>query len=67
MTNRCLSYTANLRVGLVVGAALVNILALMLLKSADAFVAFTGLDLLLGNSEQHCGKRRLSKRGATEL
>jgi transposase len=37
------------------------------LKSADAFVAFTGLDPRPDDSGQHRGKRRLSKRGPAEL
>ena len=37
------------------------------LKSADAFVAFTGLDPRPDDSGQHRGRRRLSKRGPSEL
>ena len=37
------------------------------MKSADAFVAFTGLDPRPDDSGQHRGKRRLSKRGPAEL
>ena len=51
----------------VVSAALVNTLEHMPLKSADAFVAFTGLDPRPDDSGQHRGKRRLSKRGPSEL
>jgi transposase len=54
-------------VGPIVGTALVNTLERVPLKSADAFVAFTGLDPLPDDSGQHRGKRRLSKRGPAEL
>jgi len=54
-------------VGAVVSAALVNTLERAPLKSADAFVAFTGLDPRPDDSGQHRGKRRLSKRGPSEL
>jgi transposase len=54
-------------VGPVIGAALVNALERVPLKSADAFVAFTGLDPRPDDSGQHRGKRRLSKRGPAEL
>lgn len=54
-------------VGKVVSAALVNTLERVPLKSADAFVAFTGLDPRPDDSGQHRGKRRLSKRGPSEL
>jgi transposase len=54
-------------VGPVVGIALVNALERVPLKSADAFVAFTGLDPRPDDSGQHRGKRRLSKRGPAEL
>jgi transposase len=54
-------------VGGVVSAALVNSLERMPLKNADAFVAFTGLDARPDDSGQHQGKRRLSKRGPSEL
>jgi len=54
-------------VGPVVGVSLVNTLEHMPLKSADAFVAFTGLDPRPDDSGQHRGKRRLSKRGPSEL
>jgi len=46
---------------------LVNTLERVPLKSADAFVAFTGLDPRPDDSGQHRGKRRLSKRGPSEL
>lgn len=54
-------------VGPLVGAALVNTLERMPLKSADAFVAFTGLDPRADDSGQHRGRRRISKRGPSEL
>ena len=54
-------------VGQVVSAALVNTLERAPLKSADAFVAFTGLDPRPDDSGQYRGKRRLSKRGPAEL
>ena len=54
-------------VGQVVSAALVNTLERAPLKSADAFVAFTGLDPRPDDSGQRRGKRRLSKRGPAEL
>ena len=54
-------------VGPVIGTALVNTLERVPLKSADAFVAFTGLDPRPDDSGQHRGKRRLSKRGSAEL
>lgn len=64
-------HVAHLRtiygVGPVVSAALVNTLERASLKSADAFVAFTGLDPRPDDSGQHHGKRRLSKRGPAEL
>src|SRR5258708_30233368 len=54
-------------VGPVVGSALVNTLERVPVNSADAFVAFTGLDPRPDDSGQHRGKRRLSKRGPAEL
>jgi transposase len=54
-------------VGPVIGTALVNALERLPIKSADAFVAFTGLDPRPDDSGQHRGKRRLSKRGPAEL
>jgi transposase len=45
-------------VGPVIGTALVNTLERVPLKSADAFVAFTGLDPRPDDSGQHRGKRR---------
>ena len=54
-------------VGPVIGTALVNTLERRPMNSADAFVAFTGLDPRPDDSGQHRGKRRLSKRGPAEL
>ncbi|MGA7750947.1 MAG: IS110 family transposase, partial [Gallionella sp.] len=54
-------------VGPVVSAALVNTLEHTPLQTADAFVAFTGLYPGPDDSGQHRGKRRLSKRGPSEL
>jgi transposase len=54
-------------VGPVVGTALANTLERVPVKSADAFVAFAGLDPRPDDSGQHRGKRRLSKRGPAEL
>jgi transposase len=53
--------------GSVVSAAMVNSLERMPMKKADTFVAFTGLDPRPDESGQHQGKRRLSKRGSSEL
>ena len=54
-------------VGPVVSAVLVNTMERLPFKSADAFVAFTGLDPRPDESGHHRGKRRLSKRGPSEL
>jgi transposase len=54
-------------VGPVVGSALLNPLERLPFGSADAFVAFTGLDPRPDDSGQHRGRRRLSKRGPSEL
>ena len=54
-------------VGAVVGSILVNALERVPLRSADAFVAFTGLDPRPMESGQYRGRRRLSKRGPSEL
>lgn len=54
-------------VGTVVSTSLVNTLERVPLRSADAFVAFTGLDPRPLDSGQHRGRRRLSKRGPAEL
>lgn len=54
-------------VGAVVGSSMLNTLERGPLKSADAFVAFTGLDPRPKDSGQCRGRRRLSKRGPGEL
>ena len=54
-------------VGAVVGSSILNTLERVPLSSADAFVAFTGLDPRPDDSGQHRGRRRLSKRGPSEL
>ena len=54
-------------VGAVVGSSVLNTLERVRLRSADAFVAFTGLDPRPDDSGQHRGRRRLSKRGPSEL
>jgi transposase len=54
-------------VGAVVGSSVLNTLERLPLGSADAFVAFTGLDPRPDDSGQHRGRRRLSKRGPSEL
>ena len=54
-------------VGAVVGSSVLNTLERVPFKSADAFVAFTGLDPRPDESGQHRGRRRLSKRGPSEL
>ena len=54
-------------VGAVLGGSLVNALERVPLKSGDAFVAFTGLDPRPDDSGHHIGRRRLSKRGPSEL
>ncbi|MFN7475433.1 MAG: transposase, partial [Burkholderiales bacterium] len=54
-------------VGRVVAPSIVNTLERVPLKSADAFVAFTGLDPRPDESGRYRGKRRLSKRGPSEL
>ncbi len=65
------SHYARLRkitgVGAVLGASLVNTLERGPAKSGDAFVAFTGLDPRPDDSGHHIGRRRLSKRGPSEL
>jgi transposase len=50
-------------VGAVTSAALLAALGRGEFASADAFVAFLGLDLKVDDSGQHTGRRRLSKRG----
>lgn len=54
-------------VGAVVGSSVLNTLERLPLGSADAFVAFTGLDPRPQDSGKHRGRRRLSKRGPAEL
>jgi transposase len=54
-------------VGAVVGSSVLNVLERVPLKNADAFVAFTGLDPRPKDSGQCRGRRRLSKRGPSEL
>jgi transposase len=54
-------------VGAVVGSSVLNTLERVPFKRADAFVAFTGLDPRPDESGHHRGRRRLSKRGPSEL
>jgi transposase len=54
-------------VGPVVGAGLAQILQRIPFKNADAFVAYTGLDPRPADSGKKIGRRRLSKRGPSEL
>lgn len=54
-------------VGPLVGIALTNTLERVPFRSADAFVAFTGFDLVANDSGHKIGRRRLSKRGPSEL
>ncbi len=54
-------------VGPLVGAALGQALQRISFGSADAFVAYTGLDPRPMDSGQKAGRRRLSKRGPAEL
>jgi transposase len=54
-------------VGAVVSIALIEPLTRLPFRSADAFVAFTGLDPRPRDSGHKIGKRRLSKRGPAEL
>ena len=53
--------------GVVVGTSVLNTLEHIPLRSADAFIAFTGLDPRPDESGHHIGRRRLSKRGPSEL
>lgn len=53
-------------VGTVTSAALLAALQRGTFASADAFVAFLGLDLEVKDSGQHKGQRRLSKRGDSQ-
>ena len=54
-------------VGPLVGAGLANVLIRVPFRSADAFIAFTGLDPRARDSGEKTGRRRLSKRGPSEL
>jgi len=54
-------------VGLIVSSSMLNTLERVPLRSADAFVAFTGLDPRPDDSGKHRGRRHLSKRGPSEL
>jgi transposase len=54
-------------VGVVVGSSVLNTLERVPFRSADAFVGFTGLDPRPDESGHHRGRRRLSKRGPSEL
>ena len=54
-------------VGAIVGAALVAALQRLPFATADAFVAYTGLDPRPCDSGKKVGRRRLSKRGPAEL
>jgi transposase len=54
-------------VGATVGAGLTQALERIPFKTADAFVAYTGLDPRPCDSGQHRGRRRLTKRGPAEL
>jgi transposase len=53
--------------GVVVRSSVLNTLERVPLHSADAFIAFTGLDPRPEDSGHHIGRRRLSKRGPSEL
>lgn len=54
-------------IGLLTGAALVNLFCRLPGARADAIVAFTGLDPRASDSGKKRGVRRLSKRGPAEL
>jgi len=54
-------------VGPLVGTSLTHYLARTSFKNADAFVAFTGFDPRPCDSGRKTGRRRLSKRGPSEL
>jgi transposase len=62
---RCLRSVPG--IGLLTGAALLNLFRRLPAVRADAVVAFTGLDPRPCDSGQKRGKRRLSKRGPSEL
>jgi transposase len=53
--------------GVVVRSSVLNTLERVPLHSADAFIAFTGLAPRPDDSGHHVGRRRLSKRGPSEL
>lgn len=53
--------------GTVVRSSVLNTLERVPLRSADAFIAFTGFDPRPDESGHHTGRRRLSKRGPSEL
>lgn len=54
-------------VGPLVGISLTNTLERVSFRTADAFVAFLGLDPRANDSGQKVGRRRLSKRGPAEM
>lgn len=54
-------------VGPLVGACLANTFSRLAFRSSDAFIAYTGLDPRPCDSGQKVGRRRLSKRGPSEL
>jgi len=54
-------------VGPLVGSCLANTLERVPFKHSDAFIAFTGLDPRADDSGNHRGKRKLSKRGPSQM
>jgi transposase len=54
-------------IGALSAAALATVFQRGHFRSSDAFIAFLGLDVRARDSGQHRGKRRLSKRGDSEL
>jgi transposase len=69
-TERQQNYTRLLSIpsiGSVVGSGVLVHLERLPFANADAFVAFTGLDPRPDDSGRHHGRRRLSKRGPSEL
>jgi len=54
-------------VGPIVGSGVLNSLQRLTFAKADSFVAFCGLDPRPDDSGRHRGRRRLSKRGPSEL
>ena len=69
-TERQQAYTRLLTIpsiGSVVGSGVLVHLERLPFPDADAFVAFTGLDPRPDDSGHHHGRRRLSKRGPSEL